>query len=280
MIEAPHSFTVYLDGQEGHRGNVLLHAFLAKVHRLALVLNKLERAYLEVPQRQTDFEIVSAQKVNPTSLTLLPVPHVRGYNPGPAFCWSMEQIRTVSDDREPDNRVNFDIADDLVKLATHDSPTGYRAFWINGFAEKVLFDDEFKAKAARLAAKRKRAEVVTTSWHVGVSRGSVIGELKKVDDYEQDREFVIVPTVGAAAITCTFPDAMRTEMGKYLFSVVKVTGLLHYGASSPFPFKVETFEDGIELFPKQKPRRTLSEMRGVFSGRNLTEVNWGNLLDG
>ena len=33
-------FTVYLEGHEGHRGNVLLRAFYTKLHRLELILNK------------------------------------------------------------------------------------------------------------------------------------------------------------------------------------------------------------------------------------------------
>src|SRR5690606_26488968 len=81
--EVGDKLTVYLDGHEGHRGNVLLHSFVRKVHRLALVLGKLERAYLGAAKRQTDFEIIDADKVNPTTLTLQAVPHIRAYNPAP-----------------------------------------------------------------------------------------------------------------------------------------------------------------------------------------------------
>jgi hypothetical protein len=55
-------FTVYLEGHEGHRGNVLAHAFIAKVQRLILVLNKMERAFIDSAFRQTDFEIVGADR--------------------------------------------------------------------------------------------------------------------------------------------------------------------------------------------------------------------------
>lgn len=81
MEQRPSDFTVYLEGHEGHQGNVLVHAFLAKVHRLTLVLNKMERVFIEAAVRQTDFEITDADKRNPTTLTLKPVPRVKGYSP-------------------------------------------------------------------------------------------------------------------------------------------------------------------------------------------------------
>lgn len=116
-------------------------------------------------------------------------------------------------------------------------------------------------------------------WHVGTSFGAVVGELKKLDDFERDREFVIVPPVGKP-ITCTFPDAMAAEMGRYWNRVVRVSGRLHYIAESPFPIRVDVANGGIELYPANKPRRSLSEMRGVFAGRERASVTWNSLLDG
>lgn len=276
--EGQDKFTVYLDGQDGHRGNVLLHSFTTKLNRLAIVLGKLERAYLGAGTRQTDFEIIEVAKVNPTSVTLRAVPHVLDYNPRPAFQWSMVQIRTVGEGVPPDERVTADIADDLAKLATRDSAGGYKAFWINGYAEKVLFDEQYQEHAARLAALRKR-EVTSDRWHEGTSLGSIVGELKKLDDFEHDREFVIVPPVGTP-ITCTFPDSMQAEMGLYWSQVVRVSGLLHYSAKSPFPTRVDVQEGGIELYPAIKSRRTLAQMRGIFSDRERTKVEWDSLLNG
>ncbi|MBY5395910.1 hypothetical protein HFN01_13875 [Rhizobium leguminosarum] len=271
-------FTVYLDGHEGHRGNVLLHAFISKIQRLETVLGKMERAYLSVPSRQTQFEIVAAAKVNPTSLTLHAVPSAQNYDPKPAFQWTMRQIRAVSDGVEPDERVGLDIAKDLEKLSARDTNTGYKAFWINGFAEKVLFDENFHANAARLAFLRKK-QIPDQQWQEGKSLGSIVGELKKLDDFEHDREFVIVPAVGDPVI-CIFPDAMRDEMGSFWRKVVRVTGILQYHASSPFPARVEVEEGGVQLYPEPAPRRTLAQMRGVFSGLRRPDVNWNSLFDG
>ncbi|MCZ4342019.1 hypothetical protein O4H52_10410 [Sphingomonadaceae bacterium G21617-S1] len=280
MAENRHfsDFTVYLEGHEGHRGNVLVHAFLAKVHRLTLVLNKLERTYIESGTRQTDFEITAADKRNPTTLTLKPVPRVRAYDPDPAFHWALAQISAVSRGEQPDDRVRGEIARDLVKLATKEADDGYKAFWINGHAEAVRFDEDFLAKAALLVRDRARIES-PSRWHVGASLGSIVGQLKAVDDIDDDREFVIVPPTGAEAITCTFPAAMRGEMGGYLFKTVKVEGILHYGEDSPFPYRVDAKAGGINVYPSRARRRTLDDLRGVFSDLPRNETDWTPLLD-
>lgn len=277
--ETQDRFTVYLDGQDGHRGNVLLRSFLLKVQRLERVLGKLERAYLGADKRRTDFEIIAAAKVNPTSLTLKAVPHVLNYNPAPAFTWGMRQIRAVGDGQEPDPRVSMDIADDLTKLAERDSSDGYKSFWINGFAERVNFDDGFLSNALRLLAERKRQEIPPElSWHEGASLGSVVGELKKLDDFENDKEFVIVPPAGKPVI-CKFPVSMLGEMGRYWSRIVRVSGILHYKPGSPFPDYVDVQEGGVELF-RQQPKRTLDQLRGVFEGRERPHPDWDDLIHG
>lgn len=272
-------FTVYLEGHEGHQGNVLVHAFLGKVHRLVLVLNKLERAFIESSTRQTDFEIVDADKRNPTTLSLKPVPRVLSYNPIPALRWSIEQIEAVGQGQEPDARVGAEIASDLVKLAMRESEYGYKAFWINGHAQAVRFDEEYLANAQRVARERVRKEA-PNNWHVGASLGSIVGELKKVDDFDADNEFVVVPPTGPEFVKCVFPESMRAEMGKYLFKMVRVSGALHYGEDSPFPHRVVANEGGIQLYPPTPRRRTFAEMRGMFADREPGTAAWSTLLNG
>ena len=270
-------FTVYLEGHEGHQGNVLLHSFLLKVQRLTIVLNKLERAYIEKDNRQTDFEIIDADKVNPTSLTLKPVPKVKSYDPTPAFQWSIKQIDLVSKGQEPDDRVNRDIADELVKLATKDSEYGYKKFWVNGYAEAVEFDKDFLIHALKLSQNRAKQET-PLKWHTGVSHGSVVGELKAIDDIEGGREFVIIPPSGADAIKCIFPDNMRDEMRKFLFKIVTVKGNLHYTEKSAFPAWVDADLNGIEIYPQRPPRKKLSDMRGIFKDRERRNIDWDDIL--
>lgn len=267
-------FTIYLDGHAGHQGNVLAHSFLGKVRGLILVLNKLERAFAGTAHRQTDFEIVDADKYNPTTLSLKPVPKVKSYDPIPAMGWSLSQIEAVGRGGELDARITSEIAFDLVKLATKASETGYKSFWINGHADPVRFDEEYRENAAQIAKKLARLESPTV-WRVGTAEGAVVGELKKIDDLEAENEFVIVPPVGAKRVVCTFPESMRAEMGDHLFRVVRVSGHLHYGEESPFPFKVDA--SSIARMPTR--RKSIFEMGGIFAGKERVPSDWEELLN-
>ena len=268
-------FTVYLEGHEGHRGNVLLHSFLGKVHRLQIVLHKLERAYLDAGTRQTDFEIINADKRNPTTISLKPVPKVKAYDPTPAFEWGINQIDAVSKGHDVDPRIGSGIADDLVRLATRDSEYGYKAFWINGYAEAVRFDDDFLINALKLAKQRVKEEA-PFGWHTGVAYGSVIGELKAVDDVDGNKEFVIIPPTGPDKILCVFSDELRDTMNQYLFKKVRVEGNLHYKDTSPFPDLVTA--DNISAYPARQKQKNFEQMRGMFSKYKKPNVDWDELL--
>ena len=117
------------------------------------------------------------------------------------------------------------------------------------------------------------------AWHTGASLGSIVGELKKLDNFEHDREFVIVPPVGAPVV-CTFPDTMLSEMGKYWSKVVRVRGILQYKSDSPFPASVDVVAGGIELYRQEPPKRTLAQLRGIFAGRPRPNPDWDSLLHG
>ena len=268
-------FTVYLDGHEGHRGNVLAHSFVGKVQKLIAILAKLERIYIGAGVRQTDFEIIDADKVNPTFLALKPVPRVKAYDPTAALNWGLRQIEIVGEGQEPDSRVNSEIAFDLVRLATRESETGYKAFWINGAAEAVRFDESYRDNALKVARLRVQLEA-PSRWRTGVSNGSVIGKLQKVDDLEAENEFVIVPPVGASRVVCLFPEAMRDKIGQHLFTNVRVTGRLNYGEDSPFPYRVEAA--AIDQMPRR--RKSISELRGVFADRERVPADWDATLNG
>jgi len=129
--------------------------------------------------------------------------------------------------------------------------------------EGKIVEADYHANALRLVADRKKIELPHLAWHEGAAMGSVVGVLKKLDDYDHDREFVIVPPIGDP-VTCTFPDSMLGEMGQYWSKIVKVNGILRYRSGSPFPASVEVSAGGVELY-RRSPRRTLSQMRGVFA---------------
>lgn len=125
----------------------------------------------------------------------------------------------------------------------------------------------------------KRAPTQRLRGGIGASFGSIVGELKKLDDFEHDKEFVIVPPVGAPVV-CTFPDTMLSEMGQYWSKIVRVSGVLHYKSNSPFPASVEVRKGGVELYRQQPPKRTLAQLRGVFEGRERPNPDWDSLIHG
>ena len=98
--------TVNMEGHPGHRGNVLAHAFIAKMQRLLSALGQAERKYNERSQRQTDYEISDASKTNPTRVTLHPVARQKNYDPLPAFSWTYEQLERIAALHPTDERIN------------------------------------------------------------------------------------------------------------------------------------------------------------------------------
>ena len=111
-------------------------------------------------------------------------------------------------------------------------------------------------------------------WHTGKAIGEVIGELKKVDDLDADNEVVLVPATGPDFIRCTFPEAMKTEIGKFLFKKVKVKGILTYDSLSPHPKKVQILDGGISLYPDSASVVKFADLRGIFAGRKRQQVVW------
>jgi len=114
------------------------------------------------------------------------------------------------------------------------------------------------------------------TWKVGAALGSVVGELKKVDDLEAGQEFVIVPLIGPEQIVCTFPESLRNQMGEFLFKTVRVEGILHYSERSPFPQRV----DASRIIETPKRRKTFGQMRGIFAGKFPQQVAWDSLING
>ena len=270
---------MYLDGHEGHRGNVLAHAYVEKLNLLIEAFGRLERSYLDSRARKTEFEITNTQKTNPTTVDLKPVPRAYAYDPVPAFVWGIRQLRSVQEGERPDERVTVESLKDFVKLASHDDELAYKRFWINGHADEIRFDECFRHNAERLKAE---VEAITKPlrWHRGASIGEVVGELKAVDDITDGHQFVVVPLTGPKQIVCVFPTEMKNRMGEYLFKKVRVRGRLHYREDSPFPFLVDAEADGITIIEPLPRRKTLAQLRGSFSGIERPRTDWGALING
>lgn len=271
-------FTVYIEGHEGHRGNVLGHAYISKLSKLLIVLAKLERLYLD-GAKKTDFEIVGAEKYNPTTITLKPVPRVQLYDPHPAFDWSIEQIELVGKGNTPDRRLRSPIVRDLVDLSQESTDNSYKKFWINGHADPIHFDEHYYLNALTLARKLARDET-PFEWYAGVSAGEVVGRLEKIDNLDADHEFMIVPPVGAEKIRCKFPVSMEENIGAYMFKMVRVTGSIHYTEMSPHPDKIDVVDGGISLVDEREKGGKLRDLRGIFKGSTRNPINLESLFGG
>lgn len=275
MADPLKDFAIYMEGHEGHRGNVLAHAWIEKVGKLLSVLARMERQFLDVAKRKTVFEVTDTQKRNPTIISLKPVPSVVSYDPLPAFQWTLDQLENVAASRPVDPRVDAETADMIASLAKAPAEEAYRRFWINGFADPVEFNDAFALNAMTLAAQRRSTQA-EPDWFVGVSQGSVTGNLQAIDDVQGDRTFVLVPAIGPSQIECQFPENMRDEMGKHVFKAVRVSGLLTYTADSPFPSKVKM--ESID--PIEAAKVHMVDLEGLFRGYPKNEPEYSAWING
>jgi hypothetical protein len=269
--------TLHIEGHPGHRGNALAHALVEKLRKLLSALGQAERAYIDKPARQTDYEVVDAGKVNPTHLTLHPIPRRMNYDPIPAFEWTFEQIENVALGKDVDERIDATLARTLSEIAKKDHEDDYSNLWISVDDEKVVFDDAFRARSEALAS-RKTEQERPPEWFAGVSHGSIVGDLLQVADIEGERQFVIIPPLGAGSITCTFPESKREAMRKHLFRTVRVIGKLHYRQDSPFPVQVD-MEDIEPASTFEEPPHLL-DMRGLFKGLERSSDDAEAMLNG
>lgn len=271
------TFTVHINGHPGHHGNVLAFAFLDRVKALLDALALAERNFLGVPFRQTDYEITDVEKVNPTQITLHPVPTAKNYDPIIALDWSFSQIERIAKGEPVDEKVDERLATALAKVVPKEHSEGATAVWISLADVKLKFDAEFKFRSEAVAALR-RATTRKDAWVTTKSNGSVVGELLQVDDMDGKSEFAIQPAIGPNRIICAFSDEQREQMRQYLFRTVRVSGLLCYEKTSPFPSRVEMHH--IEAVKPLGEGKHLLDMQGSFKGRERIKDEAGEAFNG
>lgn len=269
--------TVHMEGHPGHRGNVLAHAFVAKLQRLLSAFGQAERSYNQRSQRQTDYEISEASKTNPTRVTLHPVPRQRNYDPLPAFNWTYEQIELIAAGKQADDRIDSTLAETLADIAHKRREDDYARLWISGNGTTIALDEKFQARCEAVVVRRREFEKPPT-WFEGQSYGSVVGDLRQVADIEGEHQFVIVPPAGADRIECTFPESQREKMRDFLWQTVRVSGKLRYSAASPFPSHLEM--DDIERVVADEQTPHLLDLRGIFKGLDRDEPDFERMLNG
>ena len=241
--------TLVMDGADEHHGHVTARALVDKLDRFLRTFAAFERAYLGARSRRTDFEVVTMSHNSPTNFGLHPIPLVKNYVPFPAVNWTLAQWDKIVKREQPNSLVDDELVRDVEGLATNTERCGVASFLIkyNGFTINFGQDAANNAKMLRLEMQEAQMPL---PWRPGVSQGAVTGELRSVLDAESEHQIVVCPFFGAPQIRCKFNDAMRELIRENLWSVVKVSGILHYGASGPDPLSID-----IDLRTSQAQRR-------------------------
>lgn len=229
-----------LYGLEARNGRIPTEAFTGTVRRFAATVAIFERAFTGRRNRSTDLNVDTLARENPMVVGLWPETRVRGYSPLPAVSWSLDEMRRIGLGLTPDPRVPLEALDNLVALS--DGEDGDReavAALSATFCGQITRFDEHLAAAAKGRRKEALARLPAPAWFAGMSKGTLLGELRGVTDLSGEREFFIkTPTTGRS-VRCIFPEAMRAEMNRLLFQPVQIDGYLRYDGASPQPSLVE-----------------------------------------
>src|SRR6202034_1740632 len=102
-------------------------------------------------QRQTEYEIVNAEKVNPTNFTFHPVPKRATYDPIPAFNWTMEQLEKIEAGEDIDERLDAAFMQTVAELAERKREDDYSRLWLTDGRRTINLDAKFKAHSELIA---------------------------------------------------------------------------------------------------------------------------------
>jgi hypothetical protein len=260
-----------IDGSEERHGAIPADAFLAKLRAFITTLYAFDRAFTKRDRRQLDLEIVDLSRSSPGRVAMKARTRAQGYEPNAALEWTFDQIKRIHAGEAIDPTVPREAIDNVIDLASARPAKlpelGVMRARFNG---KVIDIDRVLHSRA-LAIRAQHEELGGVPWRAGMSRGSLIGHLRGVMDFDGERQFFIMPRSGPYRVQCIFPEELRAKMNEHLFQVVRVVGFLHYNGTSPHPYLLEAEAvDGIT-----PPERHFSELRGLFKDDDLpTPEGW------
>jgi hypothetical protein len=251
--------TFVIDGGDARNGNVSASVFAAKFTTFLATMYGLERVFSDASKRQLDLEVVKLSRNSPARIAMRARSKSQGYDAEAAIQWGVEQLERIREGN-PDPRVPESVLSNVVSLADYrtDKTSEIRLMRVEFRGRKIELDSVMSGNAmlARVAA----VDANDRPWRAGVSRGSVFGALMGVMDIDGERKFYISPPSGPAQVQCVFPEALRPEMVKNLFGVVRATGLLHYDGKSAHPYLLDA--DGLE--GQVAPTVHLLDLAGAF----------------
>lgn len=249
---------------QGHRlrgGNPDGWIWSQKISKLLGVLARMEREKIESKVRHTDYDLIDLAKSKEYIVRLRPVPKHHGYDPLPAFKWSINQLENIATGNPVDEKVDARTANLIADLAKPE-PDGYSKFWINGYSDPIHLDEQFAANALALASQRALVER-KFEWFEGSALGTLIGKLLFVDGRNGIQRFAIVPQRGPEVVECSYTEEMEDTLRQNLFRKVAVHGRILYKRDNPHPYEI--IVDRIDrVEPASRP--DFRKMRGLLAG--------------
>ena len=253
--------TLTIEGAPEHLGHPMAHALRDKMDKFLKTFASFERVRLGKRIRQTDFEIVFLEHNSPAEIRLHPVPRVPNYTPEPVVTWALDQWGKIIRGETPDDDVDADLVGDVAEMSRAPEGEAFSRFHVSYGRTRLEMNSEAERNAKTLR-DRMIFDQRPLPWADGLSRGTITGELRSVLDAHGERQFVIVPPVGPVEVQCTFAEEQREDIRSNLFKLVRVTGILHYGNKSPFPYMVDLLQ--IEQLSTDKDRPHLRDGFGLF----------------
>ncbi|HTM79778.1 hypothetical protein [Asticcacaulis sp.] len=252
--------TFVIDGASARNNAIPAAAFLAKLSSFVAVIYAFERSFSHKDKRQIDLEIVDLTRNSPAQIKMRVKSKINGYSAVAALGWTFDQIDRLSRGEAIDPAITSAALDNVIDFAkAREARMPELGEMSIRYEDRSIVVDATMAERA-ISARNSIASDTITNWHSGVSKGSILGELRSVADIDGEREFYITPPTGAKKIRCIFPEDLRVQMRENLFKVVRAHGFLHYGSESPFPVLLEASQiEGITI-----PDGHFADLRGIF----------------
>lgn len=265
--------TFVIDGPSARHHAIPAATFLAKLTAFVNVIYAFERSFSHRDKRQIELEIVDLTRNSPAQIKMRVKSRVNGYSAVEALSWTVNQIDRLASGQNIDPAVSSSAIDNVIDLAKE-----REARMPDLGAMSILYEDrKININGTMVAfAMKARDDIVAdakTNWFSGVSKGTILGELRSVADIEGEREFFITPPTGAKKIRCIFPENLRLKMSENLFKVIRAHGFLHYGSDSPFPVLLEASEvEGVS-----STEGHFTDLRGIFKNVELARFSGNGL---
>lgn len=251
--------TFVIDGGDARNGAVSASVFADKLKQFVATIYALERVYADTDKRGIDLEVVGLSRKSPSRVAMRVRSKQLGYDAQAAVRWTVDQLEQIRRG-QADPRVPESVLSNVVNLADYRTDAKAEISLIRAEMGERHVEIDGTLAGQALLARSAAKEAHKLPWRPGVSKGTVFGELRGVMDFDNSRQFYIIPPSGPERIQCVFPESLRQSMIDNLFGVVRVSGFLHFDGKSAHPQLIEA--EGIENQPT--PAVHLLDLDGAF----------------